>query len=100
VCIYYSLGDRRRTGRTRRALTSRRHHGVLRGDRDAPVLCVVVHVRVLPEQPVAAEGVQLDRAVRRVHRRRGERPAHRVRHLLVESVNTVHHSHCVDHTRG
>jgi len=72
---------------------------VLRGDRDDPVFHVAVHVGVLPEQPVAAEGVQLDRAVRRVHRRRGARPARRVNHTLVESGHTVHHSRRDDPTR-
>jgi len=73
---------------------------MLRGNRDAPLFSVSGHVRVFPEQPVAAEGVQLVSAVRRLHRRRGKRSARRVRHLLVESVHTVHHSHRVDHTGG
>lgn len=61
-------------------------------NRDIPVHRVAVHVFVCPEQLVAAEGVQLVGAVRGVHGRRGERPARRFRHLLMESLYPVRHS--------
>lgn len=73
---------------------------MFRGNRDFPLLHFAVDVRFLPEQPVAAEGVQLVHAVRRVHGRRGARPARRVHHLLVESGHTIHHSRRDDHARG
>lgn len=66
--------------------------------RHAAVLHVDVHVLVLPEQPVAAEGVQRVRAVRRLHRRRGARPERGVPDLLVESVHPVHHTRRVGRT--
>lgn len=69
-----------------------RDGGARVGSRHVVVLHVAVHVGVLPEQPVAAEGVQLDRAVRRVHRGRGGRPARGVHHPLVEVVHPVHRS--------
>lgn len=69
------------------------------GDRHATVLRDAGHVRVLPEQPAAAEGVQRDRAVRPVHQRRDERATRRGRHLLVEGVHPVHRAHHVDRTR-
>lgn len=60
------------------------------------VFRVAVHVRILPEQPVDAEGVQFDRAVWRMHRRRSPRPARGLYNLLVESVHPVYHTGRVD----